>query len=83
MSYLFLALLVGFGYVLFRMRQEEMRLRRSCAGRAERAFDLGLDAARELASWPAGARAVYDPEAEAYRIVGRDVSTTDVRVLDS
>jgi hypothetical protein len=82
MAYLFLALLAGFGYVVFRMKQEESRLRRSCQRRAERAFDLGLDAARELASWPAGARAVYDPEAEAYRVVGRDVSTTDVRVLE-
>lgn len=83
MAYLFLALLAGFGYVLFRMRQEEVRLRRTCDDRAERAFDLGLDAARELSAWPAGARAVYDPEAESYRVVGRDVSTTDVRVLDS
>lgn len=75
MAYLFLALLIGFLYVYLRVKLEETRLREASRHRAVRAFELGLQAAEELADHPDGARAEYDPDLDRYAIV-RDARFT-------
>lgn len=69
MTYLLFALLIGSLYVYVRAKQEEARLREASRHRASRAFELGLQAAAELADHPDGARAEYDPDTNRYAIV--------------
>ena len=59
MTLLFFALLIGFLYFYLRAKQEEARLREASRHRASRAFELGLQAAAELA----------DPDRDRYAIV--------------
>ncbi len=75
MTYLFFALLIGFLYVYLRAKQEETRLREASRHRATRAFELGLQAAKELADHPDEARAEYDADRDTYVIV-RDARLT-------
>ncbi len=75
MVYLLFALLIGFLYVYVRIKVEEARLREASRHRAARAFELGLQAAAELADQPEGARAEYDPDLDRYVIV-RDARFT-------
>lgn len=69
MTLLFFALLIGFLYFYLRAKQEEARLREASRHRASRAFELGLQAAAELADHPDDARAEYDPDRDRYAIV--------------
>lgn len=75
MIYLFFALLIAFLYVYLRAKQEEARLREASRHRASRAFELGLQAAKELADHPDDARAGYDADRDTYVIV-RDARFT-------
>lgn len=72
---LFFAVLIGFLYFYVRAKQEEARLREASRHRASRAFELGLQAAAELADHPDDARAEYDPDRDRYVIV-RDAHFT-------
>lgn len=75
MVYLLFALLIGFLFFFLRAKLEDARLREASRHRAVRAFELGLQAARELADHPDGARAEYDADQDRYVIV-RDARFT-------